>query len=181
MQPYGFIYRTTNNVNGMKYIGRRQGDPEAVRRYLGSGKVLKYALKKYGRQNFTRETLEVCFSKEEYLQAERKWLKQLNVVESNEYYNLTDFSYGAEPGQFHTEETKAKMRRPKSEEVKAKLRGPRPHTTGPRPDRAGENSPDQIRKKEWDLLQERDPMLYSELQKTMNRKSRIPVEFRPTL
>lgn len=43
---YGFIYITTNLINGKKYIGQKKGYNDT---YLGSGKILKLAIKKYGR------------------------------------------------------------------------------------------------------------------------------------
>ena len=39
---YGFIYETTNNVNGMKYIGQKAYDKRGNwKTYLGSGVYLK--------------------------------------------------------------------------------------------------------------------------------------------
>ena len=54
---YGFIYITTNNVNGKKYIGQKKyyGNHEV---YIGSGVELKNAINKYGKENFTREIIE---------------------------------------------------------------------------------------------------------------------------
>ena len=48
------VYETTNLINGKYYIGvhRKNG-----KNYLGSGKILIYAIKKYGRDNFMREIL----------------------------------------------------------------------------------------------------------------------------
>ena len=42
------IYKTTNLVNGKSYVGMdSKNDPN----YLGSGKLLKRAVKKYGRES----------------------------------------------------------------------------------------------------------------------------------
>ena len=46
--PYGFIYITTNMVNGMKYLGQKGFDRGGNwRTYLGSGKIFKKALEKF--------------------------------------------------------------------------------------------------------------------------------------
>lgn len=50
-----FIYKTTNKINGMIYIGKHNGKTNS---YLGSGKWLERAIKKYGKNNFTRDILE---------------------------------------------------------------------------------------------------------------------------
>lgn len=49
------VYKTTNLVNGKFYIGVHKINGKGY--YLGSGKALKYAIKKHGRDNFTRKTL----------------------------------------------------------------------------------------------------------------------------
>jgi group I intron endonuclease len=108
------IYQTTNLINGKKYIGR---DAWNRSNYIGGGKALKQAIKKYGKENFKKEILEYCNSKEELLEREAYWLKFYNVVEDSNYYNMTLSSKGWEKGmprpeligRKHSEETRAKI------------------------------------------------------------------------
>ena len=112
---YGFIYLTVNDINKKMYIGRRNGDPEKDKKYLGSGKHLKQALIKYGIENFSRYTLEICSSKNEILEAEKFWIRITDAVNSKEFYNRAcgGIFGGCERGRIHSEETKAKRRGPR--------------------------------------------------------------------
>ena len=47
-----FVYVTTNLINGKKYLGKHNGKSNS---YLGSGKALKKAIKKYGKKKHYRE------------------------------------------------------------------------------------------------------------------------------
>jgi len=87
-----FIYMTTNNVNGKKYIGLCTREDK---NYLGSGSLIKQAIKKYGKKNFSREIIEECDSFEHLLEREQYWIGKYNAVESDEFYNL---SYGGYAG-----------------------------------------------------------------------------------
>lgn len=89
---YGFIYLTINKVNNKKYIGMCKNTHEKY--YLGSGKLLKKAIKKYGKENFERVVLQECFSFEELSKAEEYWIKKHNAVENEEYYNMTSGGFG---------------------------------------------------------------------------------------
>lgn len=51
------IYKTTNLINNKTYVGQFNGDEKKFKYYLGSGKKLKPALKKYGRKNFKKEII----------------------------------------------------------------------------------------------------------------------------
>lgn len=92
---YGFIYITTNNINGMKYIGQRKYDKkEKWKSYLGSGIYLNRAIKKYGRENFSREIIEECETKEILDNQEKHWIQFYNAVNSKNFYNIANGGNG---------------------------------------------------------------------------------------
>ena len=49
------VYKTTNKVNGRFYIGVHSTSSKL--NYIGSGKLLGLAVKKYGKSNFKKEVL----------------------------------------------------------------------------------------------------------------------------
>ena len=49
-----YIYKTTNLITKKYYIGKHSSKNIETDTYLGSGKLLNRAIKKYGRHNFTR-------------------------------------------------------------------------------------------------------------------------------
>jgi group I intron endonuclease len=105
-EPYGFIYITTNMVNGEKYLGQKSFDEwNKWKTYLGSGKAFKNALKVYGKENFARNIICFCYSEEELNKAEYDLSMFLNVVEDRNWYNLEYGGNGCS-GYHHTEETK---------------------------------------------------------------------------
>ena len=58
-----YIYMTTNNITGMKYIGKHYGELDDS--YLGSGKKLKLDIDIYGKNSFTKSILFISNSEEE--------------------------------------------------------------------------------------------------------------------
>lgn len=88
---YGYIYLTTNLINNKKYIGRRKSSIFLGTNYLGSGKHLKKAIIKYGKENFSVILLEECQTYDECVLREMYYIKLFNAVESSLYYNA---SYG---------------------------------------------------------------------------------------
>ena len=90
---YGYIYLTTNLVDGKKYIGQHKStffDPT----YKGSGTYLKFAIDKYGKDNFETILLQECFSKEEIDEQEAYYIKKYDAVNSKEFYNLVPGGFG---------------------------------------------------------------------------------------
>ena len=87
--PFGFIYITTNLVNGKRYIGQRKFS-DGWTTYLGSGKRFKKSLKKYGRKNFVRSIVDIGYSREELNSKEMNLIKFLNAVDSRDFYNISE-------------------------------------------------------------------------------------------
>ncbi len=89
---YGFIYLTVNKITNKKYIGMCKKTHD--KNYLGSGKLLKNAIKKYGRENFERIILQECETFEELSLAEEHWIEKYNAVIDKNFYNLTSGGFG---------------------------------------------------------------------------------------
>ena len=90
IEPYGFIYLTTNLVNGKKYIGQHKIQKCGVDRdeYLGSGVLLTRAIKKYGRENFKREVLDFANNSDELNSKEEYYISFYDAVSRNDFYNI---------------------------------------------------------------------------------------------
>lgn len=90
---YGFIYITTNIINNRKYIGQKTftGNWET---YLGSGKILKQAVDKYGVHSFTRRIVYLAKTGEELNFAEKLFIKSRNAIKSSTYYNIHEGGKG---------------------------------------------------------------------------------------
>lgn len=91
---FGYIYKTTNNINGMMYIGQHRADKFVGLKYIGSGTILESAVKKYGKENFTVEMIESCNSQDELNDREIYWIDYYDAVESPQYYNICLGGYG---------------------------------------------------------------------------------------
>ena len=90
------IYEIKNKVNGKLYIGQHSSDE--LGSYWGSGKLLKYAINKYGIDNFERSIIERCSTKDELNEREKYWIKERQSVVNG--YNLTDGGTGGDNSQF---------------------------------------------------------------------------------
>lgn len=87
---YGFIYLTTNHVNGKMYIGKRIYDSNGEwKKYLGSGTNLRKAIKKYGIDSFSKQIIDVAYSKDELNIKEQYWISFYDAVHSEQFYNIS--------------------------------------------------------------------------------------------
>ena len=80
------IYQTTNNVNGKIYIGVHSTS-DIHDSYLGSGKNLKRAIKKHGKENFKKEILHIVDSIEEAYNLEEKIVNE-DFISRHDTYNV---------------------------------------------------------------------------------------------
>lgn len=119
----GYIYITTNLVNNKKYIGQHKSKKFDIN-YFGSGKLIKEALIKYGKDNFKCEIIEWCTSVEQLDEREIYWIAYYNAVYDDNYYNLHD---GGGSGWDYINRCWANgtfIRKPLSEEAKQHMRKP---------------------------------------------------------
>lgn len=86
------IYRVTNKVNGKIYIGKHQ-TKNLEDGYMGSGKNLKRAIKKYGIENFTKEILFI-FDTEEEMNSKEKELVTEEFCLREDTYNICEGGKG---------------------------------------------------------------------------------------
>lgn len=95
MKRYGFIYKTTNNINGKIYIGQKRYDrnndiADPAPSYIGSGTKLNNAIKKYGKENFSREILCWCLNQEALDDCEKFFIKHTDSMNIEIGYNLCE-------------------------------------------------------------------------------------------
>lgn len=86
---YGYIYITTNKINGKIYIGQKKGDYNES--YFGSGVALNKSIIKYGIENFENHVIEWCDTKDILNERERFWIKKYNSFLSlGNGYNISE-------------------------------------------------------------------------------------------
>jgi len=80
------VYETTNLINGKYYIGVHKINRK---NYLGTGKILKLAIEKYGRDNFIHDVLK-SFDNEQNAYDYEKFIVDENLVQNENCYNIVE-------------------------------------------------------------------------------------------
>lgn len=89
------LYRVTNLINGKIYIGAHSTeDPDDD--YLGSGRAIQNAIKKYGRINFKKEILGF-FETEELMFLAEAEIVDIDFIKRHDTYNEVVGGRGAGP------------------------------------------------------------------------------------
>lgn len=99
----GFVYNITNLTNNKRYIGKKLLKKTKTKQvkgkkkrslvesdwktYYGSNKELQDDVVQMGASNFKREILRLCKTKGECNYFEAKYQFNLEVLETNDYYN----------------------------------------------------------------------------------------------
>ena len=82
-----YVYITTNTVNGRKYIGKHQTN-DMNDGYLGSGTLLRRAIKKYGKGKFSKEIVYIAKDHESLIAEEVRLIEAYNAVSDPLFYNI---------------------------------------------------------------------------------------------
>lgn len=107
---YFTIYRIINNINGKQYLGKHQ-TKNLNDEYMGSGIAVIKAIKKYGKENFTKEILHIFETEEEMNAKEMEIVTREFISDENNYNKGIGGEGGSHfKGKFHSEETKQKIR-----------------------------------------------------------------------
>jgi len=82
---YHYVYKITNIINNKIYVGIHYGELNDL--YYGSGKSIIKAVKKYGRENFTKEILVIGEDREYVADIESKIVTK-EFINRKDTYNI---------------------------------------------------------------------------------------------
>lgn len=86
------IYKTINIINNKFYIGLHVTE-NPYDNYLGSGILLKKAIKKYGRKNFKKEVLHIFDNKIDMINKEIELVNE-TLIKNTKSYNYSKGGFG---------------------------------------------------------------------------------------
>jgi group I intron endonuclease len=130
------LYEIRNNLNGKVYIGVHK-TKNKTDGYMGSGKVIKQAIQKYGLSSFSKRVLEEFDTQEEMYNREKELITP-DFIERVDVYNLRVGGFGGFDwinnnciikfaGKIHSDKTKSLIAslaraRTASEETRKKMK-----------------------------------------------------------
>lgn len=117
---YFFIYETKNKINGNLYRGCHK-TKNLKDGYLGSGILLKKAIKKYGKESFEITILEFCSSEYEMYEKEKEYVSE-EFINLGYSYNLRCGGFGGRMKDHLRKQVSEKLKKPKSEMTKERMR-----------------------------------------------------------
>lgn len=89
MSKFFTIYKTTNIINGKVYIGQHKVQSLFDKdTYIGSGSILIKAIKKHGKENFSKEILTIAISQSEADVLEKYYIKKYDSTNPEKGYNI---------------------------------------------------------------------------------------------
>lgn len=109
-KPFGVVYVLTNTVNGKQYVGQTTKTAEwrfhkhSLQSQYRSR--VSYAIEKYGKENFTVETVDEAVDRRELDALERLYISALQTLDPAKGYNV---ALGGVGNNVMTKETAAKV------------------------------------------------------------------------
>lgn len=94
LNPYGVVYLITNTITNKKYIGiTTRNISDRFKEHCKANSYIGRAIRKYGKNNFSIEVLDMAHSKEELFDLEVKYISSYNSYRGG--YNQTVGGDGA--------------------------------------------------------------------------------------
>ena len=105
-----YVYVIVNKINLKLYFGSHSWEGEGLDpSYLGSGKIIKQAVKKYGRDNFIIQPIKFYPTVEECRKAEEELLRKYDIANNQYCYNIKNSAIGWDKGLKRSEEFRRKI------------------------------------------------------------------------
>lgn len=124
-----YLYINQHKITGLKYFGKTcKPILNGGRKYFGSGKYWTRHIKEHGTKYVETIWAMLFVEEEELVKFALMCSHMWNIVESDEWANLIPENGlwgGDQNGIKRSEETRAKMRKPKSEKAKENMKGPK--------------------------------------------------------
>jgi len=112
--PFGYIYTITNKTNGKVYVGKTKDIDKRWSKHLENAEALRRArevhpnkkiegthlynsINHYGSNAFKVTQEDVAFSREELNEKERYYVKELDSMNPDKGYNMTEGGEGGRP------------------------------------------------------------------------------------
>ncbi len=117
--PYGYVYEIINLLNGKTYVGSRKLSLDrSWRQYMGSGKLIKQAIAKYGVENFSKRFIGYATTPEELIDLESDWITRQQLHGLAQYNLFVSGHAGGDTFSKLKAKTLEEVRRKQSEGVK---------------------------------------------------------------
>lgn len=91
-KQYHYLYKTTNMINNKFYVGMHSTD-DLEDGYLGSGKRLRYSIRKHGKENFVKEILSFFKDRKDLIDAEIEMVND-ELIKNEQCMNLMNGGKG---------------------------------------------------------------------------------------
>ncbi|MGG2469317.1 hypothetical protein ACOV1W_16455 [Paraclostridium bifermentans] len=119
---FGFIFITVNTVSNKYYIGKCKIGKRDWKYYLGSGYILKRAIKSIGRQYFVRYAVILCETEDILNKEEFRLIEKYNATIDDKFYNIADGGSGGNTMRGYSEEKKKQYAMNMSNIMKDKIK-----------------------------------------------------------
>ena len=120
--PYGYVYEIVNLTNGKTYVGSRKlSKDRAWRQYMGSGKLIKQAILKYGADSFRKRFVGYALTPESLYELETEWIIRQQGIGLAQYNLFSGGHAGGDTFSRLKSKTLDEVRRKQSEGIKRHL------------------------------------------------------------